>query len=111
MANSTARTEATTTPRADGLDAVTTRWAARDTSSPHGRLRDALISWRTSLPPSFAAPPPEPSGEHVRLVVAPAAPGTPEDALLLHLNAGEVERLIERLVDDSDPLGRGTRLP
>ncbi|WAL93407.1 hypothetical protein [Streptomyces sp. Je 1-369] len=113
MGNSTARTDDSTphgdglddsAPHGDGLDAVTTRWAARDTSSAHGRLRDALISWRTSLPPSFTAPPPDPPGEHVRLVIAPAAPGAPEDALLLHLSADEVERLIERLV-------RGTRLP
>ncbi|QES39778.1 hypothetical protein DEJ49_01235 [Streptomyces venezuelae] len=109
MVNSTARTDSTArttdpTPRGDGLDAVTTRWAARDTASAHGRLRDALLSWRTSLPPSFSAPPPGQPGEHVRLVVAPAAPGAPEDALLLHLNADEVERLIERL-------GRGTRVP
>lgn len=104
MAHSTARNGSSGrngTRRTDGLDAVTTRWTARDTSSAHGRLRDALLSWRTSLPPAFTAPPPGPTGEHVRLVVAPAAPGTPEDALLLHLSPVEVDRLIARLVDDS----------
>ncbi|MFK4069784.1 hypothetical protein [Streptomyces sp. NPDC029674] len=98
MANSTARNG---TQRTDGLDAVTTRWTARDTSSAHGRLRDALISWRTSQPPAFTDPPPGPAGEHVRLVVAPAAPGAPEDALLLHLSHSEVDRLVARLLDDS----------
>ncbi|MFD4630858.1 hypothetical protein ACFVYR_09330 [Streptomyces sp. NPDC058284] len=99
MANTTTRAG---TRRADGLDAVTTRWAARDVSSAHGRLRDALISWRTSLPPAFhieaPAPAPAPRDDHVRLVIAPAAPGTPDDALLLHLSPAEVEELIARLV-------------
>lgn len=97
MANTTTRTGP---QRHDGLDAVTTHWAARDTSSTHGRLRDALISWRTSLPPAFHAPDASPAGEHVRLVVAPAAPGAPEDSLLLHLSPDEVEQLIARLSDE-----------
>ncbi|MEU8957711.1 hypothetical protein AB0C93_25790 [Streptomyces sp. NPDC048518] len=98
MANTTARTGP---QRTDGLDAVTTRWAARDISSTHGRLRDALISWRTSLPPAFHAPGTGPAGEHVRLVIAPAAPGAPEDSLLLHLSPDEVELFIARLSDES----------
>ncbi|MFF1380497.1 hypothetical protein [Streptomyces sp. NPDC058308] len=98
MANTTAKNGPR---RADGLDAATTGWAARDVSSAHGRLRDALISWRTSLPPAFDAPAPEPPGAPVRLVVAPAAPGAPDDALLLHLSPGEVELLIARLRADT----------
>ncbi|MFE2378971.1 hypothetical protein [Streptomyces sp. NPDC059398] len=95
----------------DHLAQVTTGWVARDLSSPHGRLRDALVNWRQSFPPSFTTD--SAGASTVRLVVAPPGPAHPEEAMLLHLTHAEADRLIQLLHRDTaqqpDRTGRDDR--
>ncbi|MEV8566222.1 hypothetical protein AB0436_11715 [Streptomyces sp. NPDC051322] len=89
----------THTQKLDHLAQVTTGWVARDLSSPHGRLRDALINWRLAFPPSFTTD--SAGASTARLVIAPPGPAQPDDALLLHLTRAEADRLIGLLHQDT----------
>jgi hypothetical protein len=89
----------THTQKLDHLAQVTTGWVPRNLSSPHGRLRDALISRRLAFPPSFTTD--SAGASTARLVIAPPGPAEPDDALLLHLTGAEADRLIGLLHQDS----------
>ncbi|MCX4552764.1 hypothetical protein OG204_02900 [Streptomyces sp. NBC_01387] len=89
----------TNSQKLDHLAQVTTGWVARDLSSPHGRLRDALINWRQAFPPSFTTD--SAGASTARMVIAPPGPARPEDAMLLHLTRAEADRLIGLLHQDT----------
>ncbi|MET9533238.1 MULTISPECIES: hypothetical protein [unclassified Streptomyces] len=89
----------TNSQKLDHLAQVTTGWVARDLSSPHGRLRDALVNWRQAFPPSFTTD--SAGASTARLVIAPPGPAHPEDAMLLHLTRAEADRLIGLLHQDT----------